>query len=281
LARVKQTITQRDFSLGAVREEFLDSDDMEMRQKSLRDARNVRVVSTRVIQSRPGTFLVREMPGATDIVEIQDDEGRAFGLVKAPGSLTIIDAEGTVVHEISQTPWSDGCELWTVPFRDETIIGTRCGTQGMWVLKGTPSGWTLDPFEFDARPGGEVAQPYWVYQKGITIRPEFTEGLVRIEASQPVFKAGHRLTRIRYGRREIEIRAVASSTVVFGQVITTLPPTFLIGVKNIKQFAEREAVVAADTNFQGVITRIIQTNPDNSGVMEVLTLEFFDGPDID
>lgn len=280
MARTKETITQRDFSLGVIRPEFLEGDDLDMRQQSLRDGRNLRVLSTRSLQARPGTFFVRRAEGVRDAIEVQDTSGNTFGLLIGNGFLAVIDRAGNVVQEIESVPWSGDCDLWAAPFRDETIIGTKCGTQGLWILRGGRNGWEIQTFAFEGRPGGEIAQPYWVHERGVTILPSGREGSITVTASAPIFTPAHVGTRIRYARREIEITSRLTASSVTGTVIRTLPPTWRIRVKNIREFAVGEAVVGSETNFQGVISHIEHLGGDDDiGRMWVVTLQFFDGPD--
>jgi len=46
VARVKQTITQRDFSYMEIREDFLERDDLDVRKASLRGAENIRTLAS-------------------------------------------------------------------------------------------------------------------------------------------------------------------------------------------------------------------------------------------
>lgn len=251
----KHTITQRSFVLGEVREGFLEADDLELRAKSVRKARNVRITDTRTLIARDGTFLVREDAGARSMTEIRPDTTAAYLVVIGDGFLRVLDQSSTVVFENLSAPWTDGSTVWVEPFRAETVIGW---SGGLHVLALSGGSWTFGNFAFEVAANGEIAQPYWVYSKGVTIKPSARIGSVSITASSAAFLPGHAGQRIRYGGKEILISSVASPTLAYGSAPIDLPPSYEIAFAppvNVNSFRIGELVVCADSNFQGIITR--------------------------
>lgn len=266
----KKTIPQRSFLLGEIREGFLEADDLDLRAASCRGARNMRVTATRGLLARPGTVYMREGEGAYDIVEIRPENNATFALVIREGSAIIIDDLGGVAFTIASAPWPQAKDVWVETFRERTVIG---GEFGLYELVYNAGTWTFEEFEFDDAPGGELAQPYWSFVKDTTIRPSAKTGAVTIVASKALWTPDYVGLRIRYGQREILITGYISPTVVSGTVIDSLPPSYRINVASVVGFKTGDAVVAVDTNFQGIIVNIV------GSALEVLTTSFFDGPD--
>jgi hypothetical protein len=183
----------------------------------------------------------------------------------------VIDRFGGVVFTIPSAPWPAAKDVWVEAFRERTVIGGEFGFYELVYDKGT---WSFGPFEFDFSAGGGLAQPYWSFVKDTTIRPSARTGGVTIVASKALWSPAYVGQRIRYGQREIFINSYASPTVVSGVVVDSLPPTFNIALSSALNFKTGDAVVAADTNFQGIITNIV------GSTLEVLTIAFFDGPDV-
>jgi hypothetical protein len=272
VARTKKTVIQRAFTFMEMREDFLESDDLEVRGQSLKAARNMRALKTRAIEARPGTFYVRELPGADAIVEIRPATGLKFGMVIFDDALRIYDSSGDVVYERPSPPWSDATDVWHVPFRQKVVLGSKGG--GIHVLEYDEGAWTFAPFAFSPSAGGELAQPYWAYEKDSTIQPTALSGSIVVTASRPIWTTQDVGQRIRYTNREIIITERLNATQVRGTVVNELPPSFTISVENTTEYRVGDAVVAADTNFQGVIIAI-------SGLdLSVVTSAFFEGPDV-
>lgn len=270
MARIKQTIMQRSFAFMEVREDVLEGDDLELRQTSLQKARNMRSLATRAIEARPGTFFEKNATGATDTIEINPTSDLKFGLIIGDDYLQIIDENGFVVENISPVPWTSEDTIWVEPFREETIVG---GTFGMYRLLYEDGVWYSDEFVFEASTGGDIAQPYWSFEKNVAIRPSGKVGNIVVDASAPVWDERYVGSRIRYGFREIEVTEYISPTQIRGRVINALPPSYNIGVANPSQFRIGDAVIGEDTNYQGIVTDIVGSN------LIVVTLQLFEGPD--
>lgn len=265
----KQTITQRAFTLGEIREEFLEADDLDLRGKSLWKARNVRITSSGTLKARPGTVYMRNT-GASDLIEIRPSSGVFYGLLISDVSLRIIDDTGRSIRYFASVPWTSASDVWVEPFSEETIIG---GSFGLRVLRLTGSTWTLEQFTFPAASGGDSAQPFWSFEDGVYLTPSGRTGTITLQASASVFSAAYVGIRVRYGQREILITRYIGPKKVEGVVQSQLPPTFDLVLANATGFKIGDAVVGQTTNFQGLIVNRV------GNTITVVTTEFFDGPD--
>ncbi|MBR9823016.1 MAG: hypothetical protein GYB51_18700 [Rhodobacteraceae bacterium] len=268
----KRAIWQRDFSFMETREDLLEAEGSEIRDRSVRSARNMRRLATNVLAARPGMFFMRGL-AADKIVEVQPADGLKFGVAFLDTQVLILNESGGTVKTIASVPWSDASALWVVPLREETLIGDPAS--GIYKLTYGAGDWSIDDWSFESAPGGEVAQPYWVFNKGTSITPSARTGSITVSADAPVFTAAHVGTRIRYGQREIEIDSFVTSQSVTGTVVSKLPPSYRITVADASQFRVGEAVVGQDTNFQGLVVAV------NTGAnqVDVFTTAFFEGPD--
>lgn len=268
---VKQTVTQRSFLLGEMREEFLEADDLETRLQSLRQAENVRITAARTLNARPGTQYRRTVGSAYDLVPLRPETGLEFGLLVNDDSLEIIASDGSLVETITPVPWTAGSDVWVEPFREDTVIG---GAWGLKILNYANGVWSFTDFAFADTTDSALAQPYWAFYGDVQIQPSAISGAITVTASQPIWTADYVGLRVRYGRREILLTGYVSATVMNGTVVTKLPPSYRLRLVSAANFATGDAVVAEDTNFQGVVLAI-------SGLdIDVATTEFFDGPDI-
>ena len=266
----KRTVTQRSFILGELRKDFLEAKDLEIRQVSVRGGLNARIAATRIITARPGSLAMRTLGAARDIIELRPSSEEVFGLIVNDTSLQIIDESANVVATIFGVAWSDASTVWVEPFRDVTVIGCP---QGLFELVLTDA-WRLTAFAFAQAAGGELAQPYWSFRGDVQIQPSGLTGAITLTATQGIWTPAYVGQRVRYNFREIQITGYLSPTVVTGNVITSLPPTFGLSVESSASLRVGDAVIGADTNFQGVVTQIA------GNYLVVVTTAFFDGPDV-
>lgn len=272
MARVKQTVMQRSFQHMETREDFLEGDDLDIRQSSVRSALNMKALATRVAEARPGLFFERVMSTAENAVEIRPESGMLFGLIVNDDNIEIIDQNADLVHTVSPVPWTSGKEVWTSPFRKQVVLGN--GTDGIWTLTYEGGTWTFADFAFAAANAGDTAQPYWVFEKDTLITPSATTGNITVTASKGIWTQNHVGLSIRYGFREILITSRVSSTVVSGTVVSRLPPSYLVAVEDASVFRVGEAVLGADTKYRGLITAISGLN------LSIATETFYEGPNV-
>lgn len=273
MARLKQSVVQRDFSLMELREDFLDADGEEMRAKSLRGALNMRAMTTRVAQARPGTFYARDFPGAVSVTEIRPADGLTFGVVIRQNGLTVIDKNGAGVIAFTRTAWGDGKSIWVAAARERTFIGHP--EAGISVLRYEAGTWTLTPWDFTQAEGGEIAQPYWAFSRDVSLKPSGRSGTVTLTASKPIFSAAYVGQRVRYGFREIQITQFISATTLKGNVVSALPSSFELTVETVSDFRPGEVLIGEDTDWQGLLVQKLSGNK-----LRVVTLQFFQGPDV-
>ncbi|MDB6151469.1 MAG: hypothetical protein JWQ44_2917 [Chthoniobacter sp.] len=265
----KSTITQRSFVMGELRPEFLESDDLKLRSESLRGALNTQIKGTRTVRARMGSAFVRFATDARALYEIRTDTDTVFGLIVYEDSLRVIDEDGVSLFASSAVPWQPLGRVWVETFRGDTLLG---GLNGMKVLKYDGTSWSMVNFKFDDAPAGGLAQPYWVYTKGITLTPSALTGSISLVASDPVFKADHVGMRIRYHSREILITGVINSTHALGTVQSSLAPSIRLTAASMASFSVGDVVVSDPTGFTGLVRAVTATTID------IVTLTFFDGP---
>ena len=272
MASVKQVVMQRDFSLMELRQDFLDADGDEMRARSLKGAMNMRSMTTRVAQARPGSFFVRHIPDAVSFTEVRPEDGSILAVVVRASALEVIDDTGEAVARFTDVPWTTGLAVWVREARDRVFIGHP---GGLLILAWADGAWTLNPWTFLAAEGGEIAQPYWSFQRNISILPSARTGRITVKASKPIFSGKYVGTRIRYGYREIKVAQYLSPTEVTGDVVGQLPPSFDVTVESGADFRVGEIVVGQDTDWQGFVISKPSTN-----VLRAVTTHFFAGPDV-
>jgi hypothetical protein len=277
VARSKQSVIQRDMSLGEARKDFLERDDLDVRSISLKTASNVRATATGAIDARPGLQYVR--PAESDhyqMVEINPADGEIYGLLVDDSGLTVLNEDGTVKQTITSVDWSASDDLYVLPLGEETLIGAE--SLGIKVLAYDGSTFSVNDFSFLEGVGGTIAQPYWVFEDGITIQPSALTGTITITASPSGWWPSPSTildgTRIRYLGQEIEITGITNATTLAGTVVDSLPPTFNVTVSDGSEYRVGQVVVGQDTNYQGIITAIA------TNVLTCATLSFFDGPDV-
>jgi hypothetical protein len=263
---------QRSFAFMEIREDFLEGDDLDVRSQSAQSALNMKGLVTRAVESRPGLFYVRGGDGADDIIELRPATGLKFGLILKDTSFEIIDETGATVFEQTTVSWTDSTEVWVNPMRSKTIIGS--GSGGIHTLSYDEGTWTFGDYSFSDSVGGELAQPYWAYEQEVQIKPSALTGSITIEASSPIWTDDYVGLRIRYGLREIIITERVTNSVLKGDVVNELPPSFKITVQDASEYRVGEAVTGADTNYQGLILSISGSD------IYAVTTSFFEGPDV-
>jgi hypothetical protein len=267
----KATDTQRSFILGVVSEGFLEGDDIDLRKASLRGGKNVRVEATRTVKNRPGMEHICLAPNAAHTYEIRPDSEVVFGLMIGAGFLRVLDEDGVTVWEYMSAPWPTGLNVWVEGFREKTVIGWG---GGLHVLTYDGGAWSFAAFAFASAPGGEIAQPYWVFRDDLTMQPSALTGAITLTASAPFWNAGYVGQRVRYGKREVLITSITSSLIANGTVVSALPPSFRVELASAGDFRLGDAVLGADSGFQGLVTAV------SGSEIDVVAITYFDGPEV-
>lgn len=268
----KQTVTQRQFSLGQIIDSFVEAKDLEIRGAAVRRAENVRPTVAGTLVGRMGSLYRNAVQeGAAWCVEIRPRFNLKFGLVVGNARLRVVNSMGETIQNFATVPWTDADEVWIEPFREETVIGHP---NGLHVLTYDGGTFALTDFVFDEGAGGELAQPYWAFRQKVTIDPSGYTGSITVTASAGIFSSDYVGLRIRYHQTEILLTGFTSSTVMTGTVIGELPPTFSITVGDASGFRVNDVVVGLDTNFSGII------RGRSGNVLTVATTEGHLGPDV-
>ena len=296
MARPKRVITQRDFSAGELREEFLERDDVGLRKASLRRATNTFIGPTQTIAARPGStylpvlmqdiayddglefFVPGAIPGGTagdvrQMVEIRPSASETFALTLLDDRIVVLDEAGETIYATPDVAWTSAKQCWVVPLGTDTIIGHP--SHGIFVLSYSNSTWDYGTFAFAEGTGQTTLQPYFKYATGSRITPSASTGSVVVNASQNVFTSSTVGTKIRYGEREILVTSFVNSTRVNGTVVSKLPPCFRLTVASTTNINVNDIVIGQDSGFNGVVTSV-----DSATTFSVLTIENWDGPSI-
>lgn len=268
MARRKATVPQKDFSLGEVRPESIERDDVELIERSLQRAENTLMLATGGIESRPGSFYLATINGDQG-VEIEPADGVLFNLVLVPGGVEIYNEDGSLHDSFSGAPWSLSENLWVVPTGDITIIGSD--QSHPHVLTYSEGVFTFGEMDFSGGPGDAIHQGYWPYERGVLITPSARTGSITITASEGVFHSGYIGLRIRYVDREIEITAVNSPSEAVGTVKQELTKTKRLTVNDSTGFLVEQSVEHDTLGGQGIISAI------SGNDIDVLVTETFGG----
>lgn len=273
----KQALTQRSFTLGQPREEFLEAADIDLGDNSLRLAENVRIKATRTIAQRLGTEYIKNYPGSDYlqepivISEIRPADGLVYVVFVTSQAVEVLDSNGTFVWG-TVLPAPGDPTVWVETFGNQIVIGSRYFLQMLTYANGT---FSLNDFAFDVAPGGELAQPYWSFVGGITLTPSALTGSITVTASANLFSAQWVGMRIRYAYREILITAYTNATTVTGTVVSELPPTYRLTMSAVTGFRVNDIVQGQTTGFEGIVVAVDTVNKR----IDVVTLKYFDGPD--
>lgn len=259
----KRTYRQSDFALGVTIPEIIEGDDLEIRQQSLQDGKNLRVTRGRSLRNRPG--LERKVSVAADQtlhdMRVQSATGeQRFAVVIENGALQVWSESYELVTRFDGAPWGNFANgrPWVAQFENAMVFGGY----GFWALEYDEGAWSFGQLAFADIPGGEKAIPYWVFERGVTLQPSDYTGAITLTASAPIFSSVWVGKRVRYARREVLITEIISPTVVNATVTVELPPTFKLTFANtaaLSGYAVGQVVTASDTNWSGIITSISGT----------------------
>ena len=283
MARRKETLWQVDFSLGSVRPEAVERDDVVLIEKSVKVARNTVGLASGQIEGRPGTAYVGETI-ADNGREVDFGAAGTFDLHIVPNGVVLYDINGAVAYQDLASPWAllagaygsftfADLRFWVIsdPDTATVIIGAKnIPTQ---AISRTASGWLFGSYQFATGPAGQLLQPYWSYYEGVQIRPSARSGAVTVTASAAIWTPSHAGMSIRYLDREIRLTGFVSPTEMNGTVVEEMPPTYRIGVAQTSGYQIGDAVEHDKLGGQGIITGISGTN------ITVLATSKYDGFD--
>lgn len=284
MARRKQTIIQRDMSIGEVREDFLERGDAELRAVSVKGVSNMRPLSSGALEARPGLKYINQTWGddLRILDEISDSDGNEYLFGIQGNFVVILNEDGTAAYNeptvgvsvSNQQPLGDA---WITKINDRIFVGDE---DAFYSFDFTgPS--TSPPFlsrSYFKTAGNRSLQPFWVFNEGVTLQPSALTGTITVTASSGVFPAGYRATfetvYIRYAGKQIRMDTRVSDTEWNATVMEELPPSFRLTVSDESEIQVGDVVVGQDTNYQGQVVAI------GSGTIDVVTISFYPGPDV-
>lgn len=282
MARRKEVISQRDFTMGATRPEAVERDDTVLIEQSAKEAKNLIGLTTGATEVRPGSVYIN----ATDSdrgFEVDLGKGRVFDIHIVPNGVVIYDQDDAVEASFLAAPWdSISAKYGSVAFADarfwvladpdtsSIILGAQEYPIHALVLDDAGS-WSFGQMAFPTRLSGVVLQPYWNYYPTVTIQPSARTGAITLTASAGIWTAAHQGMRIRYVDQEIVLGTVVSATVINATVTEELPPTYDLTVASVSGYKVGDAVEHEILGGQGFITGI------SGSIITVLATVFWDG----
>ena len=266
MARQKETIWQKDFSLGSVRPEAEEQDEIPLIERSCRRMTNMITLSTGQMEGRPGTVHA----GSTEAdrgYEVDLGEDRRYDLHIVPDGVILYDEDDQVEYTGNLT-WTavprkygtyefESISFWLLSDPDSGAIfigSNRFPIQAL--VRDEDGNWSFGQLNFQTGLNGAIRQPYWRYYEGVTVQPSARTGAITLTASEPIWKAAHEGMAIRYGDREIILGTLVSTTVINATVTEELPPTWEIEVASASNYKVGDAVEHSLLGGEGIITDI-------------------------
>lgn len=283
MARLKETIFQTDFSLGSVRPEAVERDDIALVEQSVKVARNTINVSSGQMEGRPGTAYLFDTLASSGR-EVDFGAGGVFDLHIVPNGVVVRDASGAIAYQNLASPWDSltgkygtfaftDLKFWVIsdPDSNAVVIGSKNTPPQAIIFNG--ASWSYGTYQFDLGLAGQKLQPYWRYYEGVQIRPSARTGAITVTANAAIWTAAHVGLSIRYLDREIALTGFVSSTVMNGTVKEELPPTYQITVASASGYQLGDAVEHDKLGGQGIISGISGAN------ITVIATSSYDGFD--
>jgi hypothetical protein len=255
-------VEQMSFETGEVGVEHLFRADLAVRAKSLKRARNVRILVSGALDARPGT--VRLVTAAGDgqvcMMVVQDT---AFILLLTNARLDVYDmASRALVQTVTGCDWTlamltdTETPLSIVPYDKEARV-LHPDLAPQLITRSAAGVWAVADDDAADGIGGSVRQAYYRFaDRGVSLTPSATSGSVTLTANQPYFDALHDDLRLRLQGREVLITAVTDSTHATATVIQELYPTIILPVTSSTGFEIGEIVQGRDTQTEGEVTAV-------------------------
>lgn len=252
---------RNNFSAGEIGPEYLQRNQDELLNRSLRTGQNVVLLNAGGLKRRPGSTLLTTVAGGLNRLEFLDLSGDTLFIVNFINTACqIYDTDGVLRHAVTGAPWvaDDLADMTIINGEDRLyIVSENFAPQVLLFVAGT---FTLNPLTFAAGIGGQKRQPYWRFaEQGVTLQPSATTGSVTLTFSDDVLTADHVGTRVRYIFNEIEITSVTNGTTGAGTVISRLYPTISFSVDNGAAFQVGQEVVGDETGVRGQVVSVSGT----------------------
>lgn len=269
MARRKETIWQRDFSLGSVRPEAAERDDTALVELSVKEAKNTITLSTGQLEARPGTIHLSSALGE-HAFEVDLGGGSVYDLNIDDDGLTLYSGDATEEHTVTAFDWENvtggygspsfaDIRFWVMPDPDRAAIIIGSQYFPMQSLSYDGSSWSFGAYEFSETPAGAQNISFYRHYRSVNVQPSARTGTITVTADTAIWTDNHANTYIRYGDRQIKLTTRVSPTIMNADVIEELPPTKDIVVADATGFQVGDAVEAETSGGQGVITGISGT----------------------
>lgn len=263
MAARKDTISQRDFSLGVIRPEAEERDDTELVERSLKEAKNTISLSTGQCSVRPGSIVLSES-NVEYAFEAVLGGGRTYELLIHSGGLSLRDDSDAVVFSravnwtalpgVYGAPSYDDLSFWALPDADSStiVIGSQHLPMQMVWLNG--SSWNFGQYDISSTPSGAANVPFWRHHRNARLRPSGRSGNITLTTDLGIWSSKHTGAVVRYADRQIRLGNRISATQIQGTVLEGLPPTFTLTVASSSGFLLGDAVEAKVSGGQGIVT---------------------------
>jgi hypothetical protein len=252
---------QNDFSVGELSPDHVWRTDLQVRNRSLKSGRNLRLLVGGPAQSRPGTTrLAQTANGDGQVIDVSI-AGTVYMLVFTGTHLEVWNKlTRTLVTSFTGQAWSSAqAPLLTVsPEGAKTFV--FCGTNDMQpqvIERSTAGVWSVTPYAFSSGIGSATSQPYHRFAApGVTLTPSATTGAITLTASAAYFSASHVGLRLRLQGREVTVTVFTDTTHVTATVVQQLFPTKTVPVTSSVGYELGEIVEGKDSTAKGEVTAI-------------------------
>jgi hypothetical protein len=273
-------VEQKTFEVGEVGFNHLFRADLAVRDKSLRRARNVRILVSGGLETRPGTTRISAVSGdgyVRDMV-IQDV---AYVLVLTHQRLDIYDKESrSLIQSVTGCAWTlamltdEEKPLVVEPYDREARV-FHPSMIGQVIKRAYNGVWSVTSDIPAVGIGGSKRQPYYRFaDRGVSLTPSATSGVITLTASSDYFVPEHVGVRMRLQGREVEISSVTDLTHATATTIQLLYPTITVQVQSATGFEIGEVVEGRDTQARGEVTSIAGNTL--TILMQTFTAFFYD-----
>lgn len=273
-----QQYEQFDFSVGEISPGFVTRAGVDIRNRSLKTAKNVVPDIDGTLAARPGSQLMA----------VLESDGQAVTTVIAdtPYLLVFTDEKVDIWNRLTRAVVTT---LFTQPWDATAAIEMIVAPQGSRVFvfhrsfapvtieRSAAGTWSASTFSPTAGIGGALAQPYYRFaDAGVTLTPSSTTGSITLTASASYFVSDHVGLRLRLQGREVEITAYTDATHVTATVVQTLFPTVTLPVTSSAGFEVGEVIQGQDSTAQGEVVGV-PSGTSLTVLMQTFTAFYYSG----
>lgn len=207
IARIAKT----SFASGEIGEAMLGRVDLRAYENGARTLRNVFVQPTGGLRRRPGLAFVGGLPGRARLVPFEFNTEQAYLFAFVHQAMRVYK-DGVLQASVA-TPWSEAqlSQLaWTQSA--DTLLVVHPEVAPRRITRQSHTSWTVAEWTY-FEDKGAIHQPYHKFAAdAVTLASSGSSGTVTLTASASVFVAGQVGTRVRIGKQEAIVTAVASGT---------------------------------------------------------------------